>query len=182
MGPLGVIPDGLSLAVVAMIVALVIPLLPVVGFGSYKIDYNGTFYCIYPGDITPDENQYDFYFTVLFLAVGLVMVMFILICNTITISKIMNIRYRARTIMNLRPKQVKGHSSRDRTTVTSSRSNLQVQDTRCNSRHLCARGRRRRKQKPEEVEIFVSRQVLIGSVVFTVSWLPFYVRSKSDIA
>ena len=78
--------------VIVIIIALVLSMLPVVGFGSYKVNINGTYYCIGPGDIGANVTEYDFHFAVLYLVLGIGIVLFIQTCNAIVVSKILEIR------------------------------------------------------------------------------------------
>ena len=199
--------------VIVIIIAFVFSMLPVFGFGSYKIDINGTYHCIGPGDIGNNVTAYDLHYTVLYLISGIGLVLFIQICNAIVISKIMAIHKRARTMRNFVTSHTKGrvdssttHDSQASTNTKSSNvfrtlfralaTNMTNGDTTSSTNSTSDNrgghdaeneirsGRRQRKQtdQPGKNEINIARRIVVVSVVFTLSWLPFYVSANKRSA
>ena len=192
---------------VVVVIAFVFSMLPIVGFGSYRIDINGTYYCIGPGDIGFDVTEYDFHYTILFLITGVSIVLFIQTCNAIVVSKIMEIHKRARTMRQTMTRHATGRlgssssgrgpthasgvtddslpsakSRSSRILRTLMRASVGNDDTTTSSSTSEDRGgddqnghRRRRIKRPGKTEINIAKQIVVVSVVFSLSWLPFYV-------
>lgn len=181
--------------IVVLVLAFLIAMLPIIGFGSYKTLIAGTYYCIGPGDFTLEESGFDFPFGVLFLVTGLGILIFIHSCNVIVITKIIQIRQRALPMR----RHVKKSEATDGMSTKSARSTKEETSTFMNGtydttssstsnagnndipdgdvgHHSPLRGGRRPKiKRPGRTEIRVAKQIIVISIVFTISWLPFYV-------
>ncbi|XP_063967982.1 prostaglandin F2-alpha receptor-like [Lytechinus pictus] len=184
--------------IVVLLLAFITAMLPIFGFGSYKVLIAGTYYCIGPGDFTLDETGYDYHFGILFLVTGIGILIFIHTCNVIVITKIMEIRSRSLSLRRHKSKDANDglstKSARSTKEETSTFVNGTIETTSSSSmagnndavngevghRSPLRGGRRPRVKKPGKTEINVAKQIIVISIVFTISWLPFYVSNLDN--
>ncbi|KAJ8027950.1 Prostaglandin E2 receptor EP3 subtype [Holothuria leucospilota] len=142
-----------KMAIVTMtVIAFVGSCLPFLGFSSYRIEMDGTYVCLTPGDPNVTGVDYVVLYTIIFYLIGFSTITVIIICNLVVVCYIMKLDPNKSSLG-----QTTEFRDQSRTLGESSSRNLQ----------------KTRKQSQNEIRL--ATVFIIVSIVYTISWLPLYV-------
>ena len=148
-------------AISCVLSALVLSLLPVFGLGScrkYWNPYQHTYTCVSPTDFSVEYDVGTFSFAMIFLFVGLGILLVIQISNTIVVINVIKINRRNKRISVVFGSPQNGISSNSST-----------------DKHPDGVRVSKPQQKLVNREIHLAWVIVALSLVFTITWLPFYV-------
>ncbi|KAJ8027949.1 Prostaglandin E2 receptor EP3 subtype [Holothuria leucospilota] len=134
------------------VIAFVGSCLPFLGFSSYRIEMDGTYVCLTPGDPNVTGVDYVVLYTIIFYSIGFSTITVIIICNLVVVCYIMKLQ---RKIAPMRAPRVRPNIPTISTTEDPNESSLT------------------RKQSQNEIRL--ATVFIIVSIVYTISWLPLYV-------
>ncbi|XP_038057616.1 tyramine receptor Ser-2-like [Patiria miniata] len=201
--------------VLSILASAALSMLPVFGFGAYKVYVGGEYHCLAPGDLRAEATDFDFSFNVMFFTLGLGVLVITYIANAVVLRQILKLRRRLVVVidseMSRAQNSTEGEANRGGgTSRTSPRtipgnntlipridpkekahgttnhqagnniSTVDLGDEARTSRSLST-SRERTSSCPKQpdagrTEMRFGIMILVFSMVFTLSWLPFYIQ------
>lgn len=158
------------------VIAFVSSCLPFVGFSSYRIEMDGTYVCLTPGDPNVTGVDYVVLYTIIFYSIGFSTITVIIICNLVVVCYIMKLQ---RKIAPIRAPRGRSNIPTISTSDDPNGSSLE-QSTECRGQsrtfgEISASRNLQKTRKPNQNEIRLATVFIIVSIVYTISWLPLYV-------
>ncbi|XP_071483065.1 uncharacterized protein [Diadema antillarum] len=185
---------------VVLSLSFLINTLPVMGVGSYAVKVgNATeVKCNPPGESGIQSSPGNRAFTVIYLAIGVLMLTLMYVSNGVVIFQLRQLRRRARSAALKssepktgpsppRPSTIEMRTSYDRSQSDVTQINPEKRRTNTQSAarrterkpatlHHPSRGRGSGETTRTSHERSISKMVVVMSVVFTISWFPFYIQ------
>ncbi|XP_022092506.1 tyramine receptor Ser-2-like [Acanthaster planci] len=201
----------------SLLLAGVLSLLPVFGFGAYNIYIQGEYHCLAPGDLQFKATAFDFSFNVIFFTLGLGILVITYIANSVVLRQLLKLRRHFVTVLDSEMSRVQ-HSTegevhlkdgtsgvgtkafsrsvtKNSNTIPQSNANertggydympknsistIDLRDEGGPSRPMStSRERTSMPKQPDtgKTEMRFGVMILVFSMVFTLSWLPFYIQ------
>lgn len=157
------------------VIAFVGSCLPFVGFSSYRIEVDGTYVCLTPGDPNVTSVDYVVLYTIIFYSIGFSTITVIIICNLVVVCYIMKLK---RKIAPMRAPRGRPNIPTISTSEEQNGSSLGPStECRNQSRTFGESSSRplQNTRKQNQNEIRLATVFIIVSIVYTISWLPLYV-------
>ncbi|KAJ8033263.1 hypothetical protein HOLleu_23444 [Holothuria leucospilota] len=141
---------------VLQILAFIICLLPLFGFGTYKIinEPSNQYVCVSPGEPRATKvNKYHLYFSIIFFVVGFSIITCILVCNVIIVFFILHLKNKI--------------------------THLNISTIPANLQHISQNSSSPTMRKSSSETRFAMIMILV-SIAYMISWLPLYVSTCLD--
>ncbi|XP_071500288.1 uncharacterized protein [Diadema antillarum] len=182
---------------IALSLSFLINTLPVMGVGSYAVVVGNTTECNPPGASWIRSSPGDRAFTTIYLAFGALMMTLMYVSNGVVIFQLRQLKRRARSAALKssepktgpsppRPSTIEMHTSYDSQSDvspvdpgklrTNFRSAACRNERRPATHHHPSRGRGSGETTRTSHERSISKMVVVMSVVFTISWFPYYIQ------
>lgn len=162
----------------AVIIALIFSILPLIGLSSYTYENDGVIVCVAPGDISYDVD-FILVHSVMFFIIGFSIVLCIFFCNLIVVYYILKLN---RSIVPVGavgkiPEITTGQNEVEDTSQTNGASdnapNTNPGEETCQVEEAKAPELDSRNSRKHDVQLAI--MFIVVSVIYTISWLPLQV-------